>query len=211
MARPKAGGPFEPLAILLRTILALLATLFVIAVLISVFGNGHVFSWAGKLVCLDAGSGQTRSHGLVATETEPAVDAFADTVTLCTPRPSTGQHLLAALIEAPTEVVYLAALILLYRLASTGDRHGPFTLAITRRARTLGYWLVLGGLTAAITEAIALNALLATMVTYPVGRTDWISRTHLPFGLIITGVGLITAARLLRIGVTMREEIETTV
>ena len=226
MERPATGKPLEPLLTVTGSALVVVGTLLGICVLAALFGSGSVFGWGAGAheVCVIAPNGELPAGtdlpaatdlpsgaGLPAHRTEPGVRRTADAVRLCATAPSVAQRAFGSLTEAPTAVIYLSALVLLYRLARTGERCGPFSSEVTRGARRLGYFLILGGAAAAVAEAMAHSALYATMVTYPTRPTDWINGTHLPVGIVITGIGLLTVARLLRIGVTMREEIETTV
>ena len=76
----------------------------------------------------------------------------------------------------------------------------------------LGWLLTLGGLAASIIESAAKIMIFTRVVDYPPGPT-WFepSQINFSFTTLITGLTLITVARVMVLGVRMREELDVTV
>jgi hypothetical protein len=77
--------------------------------------------------------------------------------------------------------------------------------------RTLGWLLTLGGLAASVIESAARIVIFTRLVQYP-GR-NWLAagQVNFSFTTLITGLALITLARVMTLGVKMRDELDVTV
>ncbi|WP_443068592.1 hypothetical protein [Streptomyces sp. NBC_01267] len=81
-----------------------------------------------------------------------------------------------------------------------------------RHLRVAGWWLLLGCLAAGVVEAGAHAALLAILAQdYPFTVESWLGAWQPPYALVLTALGILTFARVMRAGVAMREDLEGTV
>jgi hypothetical protein len=209
----QAERALQPLATVAGATLALLCGLILAAVLATALGSGSIFGWGDSDACAPV-----RSEDVVWSVDDPlrphlvpGVLPVPDGGSLCATRPSVGQRVLGSLTEAPTALVYLLALAGLMRLLRVADRRGPFHAGTARSVAQLGWWLLLAVPVAAVVEAIAGTAMLATLTTDHVDWLHWVGAVHPPYAAVITGSAVVTVARILRIGTRMREEIEATV
>ena len=124
--------------------------------------------------------------------------------------PDVGQRLWYTLTLLPSALLFGGALLLAYRLIRGAERDGIFTVATAARLRTLGWFLLIGGLAKMVVETVATNRLLTTMVVSEVGwmRPGFWS---IPWTVLVTAAGLLTFARIMRIGAEMRKDLEGTV
>lgn len=86
---------------------------------------------------------------------------------------------------------------------------GVFNTRTANFLRAGGWWLLLGSLLAALGEAGAHAALLATLArdytfNTEIGMGFW----QPPYALILTAIGLLTFAAIMRTGVAMQEDLE---
>jgi hypothetical protein len=110
----------------------------------------------------------------------------------------------------PGTVLFIGALLLIYRLIRGAERDGIYTAATAGRLRALGWFLLIGALVKMVVEMLAANRLLATMVTTQVGWTEPF-RWETPWTVLLTAVGLLSFARIMRLGVEMRDDLQGTV
>jgi hypothetical protein len=130
---------------------------------------------------------------------------------VCAARPTTAQHLAAALTALPIGLLRLGALYLAMRLARAAACDGVHTAAAARQALLLGWWLLAGGLVATVAEAFARLNLLTQLVTWHVDWGQWPVAWSVSWSVAWIAVGLIVFARIMRIGVEMRADLEGTV
>jgi hypothetical protein len=204
-------GLVEPLAGVLRAVLAFVGLFLALGVIVTVVGSGSIAGLGHQEVCVPVPNelGQPGTEA-VPRAVEVGVRSYTDVLQMCVQHPTIGQRLLSTVADLAIPLIYLTTMVLLARSARTAERYGPFTARAVRGVTRAGWLLLLGALAAAVVEGVGRAALLATMVTYPT-LGGWLNETQLPFGLMITGAGLLTVARILRAGATMREEIEATV
>ncbi|GLY65858.1 DUF2975 domain-containing protein [Amycolatopsis taiwanensis] len=208
MRAPKARNPLEPL----RSVSGALATLMVIGlavgVLSAVFGSGSLFGLGKGFLCVNASN---VGMSVDAQFAKPGVGANADGVSLCTQHPDAGQQALHALIEVPGGLLFLGALFLLHRVIREAERAGVFGEGVADRLRTLGWFLVAGQLVAMVVKGIATAYLVADLSTLdpatPLGMVYW----QWSWPVLLSGLGALTFARIMRIGVRMREDLDGTV
>ena len=144
----------------------------------------------------------------------------AGNVDLCAGHPTVAQRFLVALTQAPTTLLWLAVLVLLLLLVRTVRRRGPFDISVTRRLRFLAWFVLAAWLAVQAVQSYAAAAFTATVYS-PSARnpaavpvvadtingvlsTDWI-----PLLLVVCGV--LTLARIIRIGAQMHDDLAGTV
>jgi hypothetical protein len=144
----------------------------------------------------------------------------AGTVALCAGHPTLAQRFLVLLTQAPTTLLWLAVLVLLWLLVRTVRRNGPFDICVTRRLRFLGWFALAAYLAVQAVQSYAAAAFTATVhlpsadnpgpvpvvadTINGVLSTDWI-----PLLLVVCGV--LTLARIVRIGAQMHDDLAGTV
>jgi hypothetical protein len=139
---------------------------------------------------------------------------------ICAAHPTTGQRVLVTLAQLPSAVFYLAILVLLWYLVRAFRDGGPFALRVAGRLRFLGWFIFAGSLVVAAAQALASNLFIATTLTgqWPTGHFPVLENTidatvralFNPTPLLI-GCGLLTLARVIRVGAQMNDDIAGTV
>ncbi len=132
---------------------------------------------------------------------------------LCANRPTMGQRTLVTLTEAPAPVLYLATLVLLWQLLRTVRKAGPFAVLVAGRLRFLGWFILAGSLAVSAGEGVAQSVFASTVVTDSVPTAsnavnDMINGLLVP---LVIACGLLTLARVIRVGARMSDDLEGTV
>ncbi|HUB37424.1 MAG TPA: hypothetical protein VMA72_01090 [Streptosporangiaceae bacterium] len=198
---------FAVLAAVLRVILALLGQ----APLFGAHIGGPISSPSG--LCLNAAEGllEHAGSGLSHPGLSQGVRASWSTASVCAAHP-TGQQALANTITLlPTELLRLGALYLAMRLTRAAARDGVYTAEAARLLLVLGWWLLVGGMVATVTEALARMNLLSQLVTWHVDWGQWPVAWSVSWPVAWIGLGLIVFARVMRIGAGMRADLQGTV
>jgi hypothetical protein len=188
------------------------------AVLLLVFPWNHVtvFGFGPGPACANVPlNGLTETGGgSVLAHMRP--ETFASTggrLMVCANRPTIGQRTLVTLTEAPAAVLYLAILVLLWQLLRTVRKAGPFVDLVAGRLRFLAWFILIGSLTVAAAESVAQSVFASTIVTDPVPITinavnSVINGIFLP---VLIACGLLTLARMIRVGARMSDDLAGTV
>jgi len=207
-SRPQRN-PLEPIATTVGWVTALAVGLLLLSLLV------HQAAWGNGPVCTtvsgtDAGifSGPIRLPGVAS-----AAHASLASAAICADHPTAALRVAGLLAVWPYTVLWL---IFLWRLrgllkaaALPGGLYSPATAA---RLRMLGWLLTLGGLAASIIESAAKIMIFTRLVDFP-GLGGWYQPGQVSFSIttLITGLTLITAARVMVLGVKMRDELDATV
>ena len=141
----------------------------------------------------------------------PGVRADWNTAIVCAAHPNARQALADTITALPVDLLRLGALYLAMRLARAAARDGVYTAEAARLLLILGWWLLAGGLVATVTEAFARMDLLSQLVTWNVDWGQWPVAWSVSWPVVWIGLGLIIFARVMRIGVGMRADLEGTV
>jgi Protein of unknown function (DUF2975) len=163
--------------------------------------------------CLTAAQALLRhtGGGLGPSGLSPGVRATWNSANVCAAHPTAGQALANTITALPADLLRVGALYLAMRLARTVARHGVYTEQAARRVLFLGWWLLAGGLVATLAEAFARMNLLSQLVTWNVDWGQWPVAWSVSWPIAWIGVGLITFARVMRVGAEMRADLEGTV
>ncbi|MFD4943495.1 DUF2975 domain-containing protein [Streptomyces sp. NPDC058409] len=203
----------EPLSTVVSGVVRLLIGLLAVWFVLSWF-NPHIhFGWAmGGTTCVTADwiSGSSSDTDMVYNAAAGAhVNAIPQ---YCTAHPGTYQGLLKLLGELPAFILLLGGLLMLNSLLRAAAREGVYTPRTAADLRLLGWWLLLGSLAVETIEAIAKAALLATLAEEaPFSAGAWLNTWTSPYLAILTALGLLTFARIMRAGVAMREDLDAVV
>ncbi|MFN2495619.1 MAG: DUF2975 domain-containing protein [Pseudonocardiaceae bacterium] len=128
-------------------------------------------------------------------------------VPLTLANPTTEQATLALLAWVPRAAVYFIFFGLLGRLVRAVRRGDPFTPATARQLRFLGWFLIDAALLAALAEMILLGVLGGAVTTQQVPLFDF----DIPGYALISGIGILVIAEVVRRGAVMREALEGTI
>jgi hypothetical protein len=210
----------QPLATVLTWVFWLSVAATAATVIRTLTGQGPLFgahiggpspSLSG--VCLNAAAALLphTATGLSPVGLAPGVRAVWAGATVCAAHPNASQALAAVVTVLPIALLRLGALYLAMRLARAAARDGIYTPQAARLLLILGWWLLAGGLVATVTEAFARINLLSQLIT---GNVDWAQSPvawSMSWPVAWIGLGLIILARIMRIGVGMRADLEGTV
>ncbi|MGO8884033.1 MAG: hypothetical protein ACLPUO_16325 [Streptosporangiaceae bacterium] len=187
-------------------------------VIVALTRSGALFtsvpnSQPGALVCLNAAPPllQHTGSGLNLPGLSPGVRATWDTASLCTAHPTAGQFLAFAVTLLPLDLLRLGALYLAMRLARTAAREGVHTAQFARLLLILGWWLLAGEVVVTIAEGFARVNLLGQLSSWHVDWVHWPVSWSVSWPVVFIGLGLIIFARVMRVSVGMRADLEGTV
>ncbi|MGW5285390.1 DUF2975 domain-containing protein [Streptomyces collinus] len=127
----------------------------------------------------------------------------------CAEAPDAHLRVLEALGSLPSSLLLIGGLYLLHRFLRGAAREGVCTARTASRLRLVGWWLLVGSLVVEFAEANARAALLAALakdVDFSAGSV--LGMWNSPYLAVLTGLGVLTFARITRQGVSMREDLE---
>ncbi|AWI28318.1 hypothetical protein DDW44_05560 [Streptomyces tirandamycinicus] len=189
----------------------LLVGLLLIAVAFSLVNQGVPF-WTAAENCVTAdwiGGSSSAVDAIFGTRPGARVSVMPE---YCTEDPSAYQRLLGLLTDVPSLILLICGLLVLNRLLRSAARDGVYTEQVAARLRLLGWLLLIGSLVAEIAQAIGRAALLATLTKDVAFSPDTVVSTMTaPYLVMLTGLGLLTFARIMNVGAAMREDLEGTV
>lgn len=201
-----ARKPLEPIA----TTVGCATTLLIAFLLLSLFV--HQAAWGNGPVCISTHDASIFTGSASDLGVAPGAHASIDGVTICTDHPTPALRAAGLLAAWPYMILWLIFLWRLRGLLKTaslpGGLYSPETAA---RLRMLGWLLALGGLAASIIESAAKIVIFTRVVDFP--GLGWFEPGQVSFSFttLITGLTLITVARVMVLGVKMREELDVTV
>jgi hypothetical protein len=208
---PKARNPLEPMTTVVSVLLGLMGVAVVAGVVLAIAGIGSLWGFGKLAVYVDApffpdlGSSYQGLSIL-----QDGVEANASGTRFRVAHPDLEQRVWYTLTTLPGGVLFIGALLLVYRLLRGAERDGIYTAATAGRLQALGWFLLIGAAVGMVVEVVAATRLLATMVTYDVGWKGpflW----QVPWAVLLTAAGLLSFARIMRIGAEMRDELQATV
>ncbi|QMU73093.1 DUF2975 domain-containing protein [Streptacidiphilus sp. P02-A3a] len=210
----KVRNPVEPLATTSRVALGGALAVIVFGVVAAVFGSNGVFGFGGdQAACLDVPSALVRFHGDGGTifGLRSGVATFADSFNLCATNPRTSERLLLSLTEIPGYLLFVVMAVLVVRFTRTASRSGVYSGSSARQIRLIAWTLVLGEIIATGIEATASRSLFDAMTSYHSGAQALLDFWDFHLSLVFVSLGLLTFARIVSLGVRMREENEGTI
>ncbi|PSL51468.1 hypothetical protein B0I31_121101 [Saccharothrix carnea] len=132
-------------------------------------------------------------------------------VTLCVDEPEPWHHVLGFLSEGPVPLAQTAALLLLVLLLRDAARRGIYTTETATTVRHLGHYLLWVLPTVAMVESIARTTLVHAAVTFDAGFLAFFGEWEAPWWAVITGIALLSLAKIMRTSAEMRADLEGTV
>ncbi|MEY6563968.1 hypothetical protein AB8B12_03180 [Streptomyces sp. PGLac3x] len=200
----------QPLTGVVSVVLRVLLGTLVVGFVLSLFVDG--VHWGRGDVCVTADWTGTSGSDFGPYETLPGAGVNY-TPTFC-PLESTGtgwQQFLGVMRTVPVTVLLVRGLFLLDRLLRLAARDGVHTPETAARLRVLGWWLLLGSLVVETVGAVAGGALLATLTEGDLVSLAWTQLWSAPYLAVLTGLGLLTFARIVGASARMRDELDAVV
>jgi hypothetical protein len=198
---PAPLKPQTPVLVALRILIAATGASLVLNLVGPFLGVG------GGLVSVDVSAGYNVEIPADQWHLHPGVGVGTIGYSLYTRHPDVGQRLWYTLGELPTFLLFAGVLMLAHRLIRGAERDGLFTTTTAGRLRTLGVFVLCGALARTAVETVARQQLLASMVTSHDGW-DYATGWELPMPMLMVGAAVLTAARIMRIGAGMHDELQ---
>jgi hypothetical protein len=201
-------NPLEPIA----TTVGCAAALLVAFLLLSLFI--HQAAWGNGPVCtiVSANDASLFSGPVSVLGVVPGGHATLGSVNICTNNPTSILRAAGLLATWPYFALWLVFLFRLRGLLKAASLPGGLYSPVTAsRLRVLGWLLTFGGLAASIIESAARITIFTRLVRYP--GLGWFAPGQISFSFttLITGLTLMTVARVMSLGVKMREELDVIV
>lgn len=193
----------EPMATVVSIALRVLLALVTLGVVFRTVHGG----WGDGGACItDDSTGVGIDGGYFFPEKGAQADAIPH---YCAEAAGTSLQFLDQLTTLPSDLLLIGGLFLLHRLLQGAARDGVYTALTASRFRLLGWWLLAGSLVADLIESNAKAAVLAKLATnHDFTAASWLEMWSTPYLLILTGLGLLTFARITSAGAAMREDLE---
>lgn len=213
----KQRNPLEPLVTVVNIIFWGLVALTVLGTGMAVFSHGASFlGWSRTVpysVCVPTDDSNFRASGITV---EPGglrsdTSASMQSASICLLHPTTSQAVALTIAQATGFVLFAGTFYLVRRLLRDAAKHGLFAPGLARSLQIIGWWLLAGEVVATIVVTAIRISLLNKMVNHHIGPGLWYGYLHGSWTIIFVGIGLITAARIMRVGSLMREDLEGTV
>ncbi|MEU4090042.1 DUF2975 domain-containing protein [Streptomyces aureus] len=215
MARVR--NPLEPLSSAVTIIVSMFAIALVLGVFGSMFADGvHILGIGEKQICVTDSSvsvGGGGPEGPIGIKAAPGAKVLLDaSPSFCTEHPSTAQAVLNTATQLPSFLFTVGVLLLVLQLIRGAEREGLYTPRTAARLRGVGWWMLAGSVLAAIGKSVSENALIDSLsrggdASALTGLLTW----DAPYMAILTGLGILSFARIMRVGVAMREDLDGTV
>ena len=205
----------QPLGGAVKFILILAAGLLAIVLIFAVFGQIQLFGLGSGSACADA-----RANGIALSAVagplahlRAGVSSGGGQLLLCASHPTTGQRLLVALTWVPTVAFFLAVVLLLGQRLRVIRSAGPFAVTVARRVRFLGWFVLAGSLLVTAGQNVAQSAFVSTVVTgsVPAAHNAVNAGIGVLFVPLLIACGLLTLARVIRVGARMSDDLAGTV
>ncbi|MFF1921290.1 hypothetical protein ACFVW8_12035 [Streptomyces sp. NPDC058221] len=192
----------EPISTVSSVALRLLMALLIAAFILST-----VHGWGNGNICVTdwTSNSSSAARGFV-----PEPGATAGSVPrYCAENATNTQHILVGIRSLASLILSVGGLFLLNRLLRSATREGVHTPQTAAGLRLLGWWLLVGSVVAQVIAAIAQTALLATLAQDAhLTGVSWLEVWNPPYLAVLTGLGILTFARITRSGSKMREDLE---
>jgi hypothetical protein len=196
---------------------AMLITAFVVLGLLAVAFGSHDVQILGighGPACADVPLGGVTIEGSGPTipGLHPGATAAAVPTSVCVTRPSASQRILSILTTAPSAVLYLAIVVLVFRLLIVVRLLGPFVVPVASRLRFLAWFVLIGSVLALVGQNIAGALFLASTISQPVPVAgDALSGLTNLWVPLLAACALLTLARIMRTGARMQDDLAGTV
>ncbi|XVV04862.1 hypothetical protein ACQPW3_05490 [Actinosynnema sp. CA-248983] len=130
---------------------------------------------------------------------------------VCLAEPTWWDQVLGFLEHAPSAFATAGSFLLLVLLLEHAARHGIHTGATADRVRRFGRYLLIALPATTLVEAVARIWLQRRTTVVPSYPLDFLVEWDVPWWAVVTGLGMLSLARIVRTSAAMREELEGTV
>jgi Protein of unknown function (DUF2975) len=211
--RDADGKLTQPLGGAVKFILVLAAVLLFIVLIFAVFGTIQLGGLGSGSACSGVHLSGITVSGPAVADLRPGATASGGTVSLCATHPTLGQRLLVGMTWIPIVALYLAVILLLGQLLRVIRAAGPFAVIVARRLRFLGWFVLAGSLIAVVGQSAAQSAFVSTVITssVPAVRNAVEAGLAVIFVPLLIACGLLTLARVIRVGAQMSDDLAGTV
>lgn len=213
---PAAGRQLvQPLGGLLTVLAAVMLLLLALGLAGTLSGSGPVLFYPGLgpgPVCANVslnGIG-LNSPALAGLRPGASVGVLSP-VPLCLQHATAGQRALVFLSSAPHTAFYLVIFVLVGWLLLVARREGPFVPAVHRLLRFLGWFVLAGSVVVTIGQNLAQAYFLASAEASPVPVAADAWQGAILGVPLLAGCALLTLARIMRAGSSMRDDLAGTV
>lgn len=199
-------GPLQPFTGVVRFLWSITAVGFMLGVWVKVGDTIGTLCFTSKVIAggFDAeyqGEGALRS----------GVSNHPSELRYCVTDPNPGDRVLGVFDGLPTLLGYAVLFFLLMRLLERAASEGIHTAATADRLRRLGWFTLLAMPVVTLVEAFVRTLLLRHAVTFEVSLVEFLFDWSAPWWAVVTGVGLLALAKIMRTSAEMREDLEGTV
>ena len=210
----RVRNPMFPLHTAAKVVLGVAFAVVLDGGLMAAFGVTSFLGFGSHFFpCVKAPWGITHVNGLgnPLSGLRAGISTAPGTFQVCVNQPGITQRLLSDLTTVPSELLYVGLAVLVVQLARTTARQGAFTLRTAGQLRRLAWVLMIGELVSGGVQAAATLGLFDSMTTYRTSPIAAVEFWPFPWLALFVSLGLLTFARIVRLGVTMREENEATI
>lgn len=206
----------QPLGGAVSFILTFAVGLLVVALLLIPLNHGFsLFGFGSGPACANVSLNglSQNSTGSVLAHMKPGTFSSPSELNLCANQPTLTQRTLVTLTQAPATVLYLTVLVLLWQLLRTIGKTGPFVPLVARRLRFLAWFILAGSMVVAAGEGLAQNVFASTVVADRVPIAANVINNVMD-GLVLPvliACGLLTLARVIRVGARMSDDLAGTI
>jgi hypothetical protein len=186
----------------------------------SVISIDRGFAWAGPrgLACFDTGYTTPAQPGQMHVG-HGAMLLTTGQLNACVTHPSAVQWLLLVLVRAPGLVVWAGVVLMIWRVLRAAQGTGPFTWPAASAIRQLAWFVIIAPVVAGMLGHLGADLLTRMVMTPPTFDHEGVILDVLFVAPVkalfpvpaLAGAGLLTFARISKVGVAMDEEIRATV
>ncbi|GAA0254844.1 hypothetical protein GCM10010492_64550 [Saccharothrix mutabilis subsp. mutabilis] len=139
------------------------------------------------------------------------VSTYPTGTRICLAEATWWDQVLGFLGHAPSAFATAGAFLLLVLLLEHATRHGIHTDATADRVRRFGWYLLVALPATTLVEAVARTWLQRRATVVPSYAMDFLTEWDFPWWAVVTGLGMLSLAKIVRTSAAMREELEGTV
>ncbi|WP_158846822.1 DUF2975 domain-containing protein [Saccharothrix deserti] len=202
------GNPLQPLTGVVRAMWSITAVAFLLGVVLKVYNAiGETTLCFTSAVVTGQFSAEPQAQGGL----RDGVSNYPTELRYCAVNPTGGNRVLGFFDGVPTWFVYAALFFLLLRLLERATDEGVHTAGTADRLRSFGWFTLVAAPAATLVEAFVRTLLLRRAVTYEVSMMEFTRDWTAPWWAVVTGLGMLSLAKIMRSSAEMREELEGTV
>jgi hypothetical protein len=208
VAKKRAIGfrnPLDLLTTLNGMALCLLVGGYFWAIVTTLLGNGSIFGYGHEAVACattgDMGAGSDSGNWLL--RPHAGIRVVPTHIDLCADNPTAGQRWWYTVEKLPGTVTLITAVLVAYLVLQQARSQGPYSPGFAARLRFLGWFLLADSVLRPAIETYATHKLWASIAEGPIDH-PWSPA----WATLLTGIALLSLARIMSVGTAMREDLE---